>query len=63
MRKRHKDLVGDDDVIVRKVIYFDENGDYVEMRESTRKYMYQQFDKNRGIKYVPKNKKGGRHVK
>ena len=58
MRKRHKDLIGDYDVTVRKIIYLDENNEFVEMKDNCRRYLYQQFDKNR-IKY----KKGGRHVK
>lgn len=53
MRKTNKEM---SDPYYRRSIYFDENGDYIEISESTRKYMYQQFDKNRGIKYVPKNK-------
>ena len=56
MRKKRKDLV---DPTIRKIIYIDANNEYVEMKDNTRKYLYQQFDKNRGIKYIPKNKKKG----
>ena len=46
------------DPYYRRNIYIDQNtGEYVELREDTRKYLYQQFDKNRGIKYIPKNKR------
>ena len=48
------------DPYYRRSIYIDkQTGEYVELREDTRKYLYQQFDKNRGIKYVPKNKRKG----
>lgn len=56
MRKTNKEM---SDRYYRKIITIDKNtGEYIELREDTRKYLYQQFDKNR-IKY----KKGGRHVK
>ena len=46
------------DPYYRRNIYIDkQTGEYVELREDTRKYLYQQFDKNRGIKYVPKKQK------
>ena len=61
MRKTNKEM---SDPYYRRSIYIDkQTGEYVELREDTRKYLYQQFDKNRGIKYAPKNKRGGRHVK
>lgn len=61
MRKTNKEM---SDPYYRRNIYIDQNtGEYVELREDTRKYLYEQFDKNRGIKYIPKNKKGGRHAK
>lgn len=61
MRKTNKEM---SDPYYRRLIYIDQNtGEYVELREDTRKYLYQQFDKNRGIKYIPKNKRGGRHAK
>lgn len=62
MRKRHKDLVGDDEIVTRRIIYYDDN-EYYELKDNNKKYLYQQYDKNRGIKYTPKNKKGGRHDK
>lgn len=54
MRKTNKEM---SDQYYRRIIYFDENDEYIELREDTRKYLYQQYDKNRGIKYTPKNKK------
>lgn len=52
------------DPYYRRSIYIDkQTGEYVELREDTRKYLYSEWDKNRGIKYISKNKKGGRHVK
>ena len=52
------------DQYYRRSIYIDsQTGEYVELREDTRRYLYNEWDKNRGIKYVPKNKRGGRHVK
>lgn len=61
MRKTNKEM---SDPYYRRSIYIDnQTGEYVELREDTRKYLYQQYDKNRGIKYVPKNKRGGKHVK
>lgn len=56
MRKTHKDMCQNDEVVTRRIIYIDENNEYVEMRDNTRKFLYQQWDKNRGITYVPKNK-------
>ena len=57
MRKTNKEM---SDPYYRRSIYIDkQTGEYVELREDTRKYLYQQFDKNRGIKYVPKNKRKG----
>lgn len=55
MRKTNKEM---SDPYYRRFIYIDQNtGEYVELREDTRKYLYQQYDKNRGIKYIPKNKR------
>lgn len=62
MRRSNKEM-REDFFLTRKIIYLDENNEFVEMKDNTKKYLYQQWDKNRGIKYVPKNKKGGRHVK
>ena len=49
----------DDYYITRRILYFDENNEFVEMKDTTKRYLYQQYDKNRGIKYVPKNKRKG----
>ena len=54
MRKKRKDLV---DPTIRKIIYIDDKNEYVEMKDNTRKYLYQQWDANRGVKYIPKNKR------
>lgn len=62
MRKTNKEM-REDYFLTRKIIYFDENNEFVEMKDNTRRYLYEQFDKNRGIKYIPKNKRGGRHAK
>ena len=57
MRKTNKEL---SDPYYRRSIYIDkQTGEYIELREDTRKYLYQQYDKNRGIKYAPKNKRKG----
>lgn len=54
----------DDYYITRRIISIDPmSGEYIEMKDNTRTYLYSEWDKNRGIKYVPKNKKGGRHAK
>lgn len=58
MRRSNKEM-REDFFLTRKIIYLDENNEFVEMKDNTKKYLYQQWDKNRGIKYVPKNKKGG----
>lgn len=61
MRKTNKEL---SDPYYRRSIYIDkQTGEYVELREDTRRYLFGEWDKNRGIKYTPKNKKGGRHDK
>lgn len=63
MRKTNKQM-RDDYYITRRIISIDPmSGEYIEMKDNTRTYLYSEWDKNRGIKYVPKNKKGGRHVK
>ena len=57
MRKTNKDL---SEPYYRRSITIDKNtGEYIELREDTRQYLYQQFDKNRGIKYAAKNKRKG----
>lgn len=61
MRKTNKQM-RDDYYITRRIIYYD-NNEYYELKDNNKKYLYSEWDKNRGIKYVPKNKKGGRHVK
>ena len=57
MRKTNKQM-RDDYYITRRIIFIDHvTGEYVEIKDNTKKYLYSQFDKNRGIKYIPKNKR------
>lgn len=43
MRKKRKDLV---DPTIRKTIFIDKNNEYVELKENSRKYLQQQYERN-----------------
>ena len=45
----------EDFFLTRKIIYFD-NEEYYELKDNNKRYLYEQYDKNGGIKYIPKNK-------
>lgn len=46
----------EDFFLTRKIIYFD-NEEYYELKDNNKRYLYSEWDKNRGITY--KNKRKG----
>lgn len=46
MRKKRKDLA---DPVIRKIIYMDDNNEYIELPENSRKYLNKQY-KERNIR-------------
>lgn len=57
MRKTNKKM-REDFFLTRKIIYFD-NEEYYELKDNNKRYLYSEWDRNRGIKYIPKHKRKG----